>query len=144
MHASTTQHARFRFRSESLKIEETANTVKNSLLKTKGVATVAINKRVGSLLVYFDQTKVKAEKLFGTIASKLGIDVAEVKNKLSSFHRSISGRQGRKVVKRGLMGAGAASLGLLAFSEKGHAIACGVWLSLLAIHLYQNKRTLLT
>ncbi|MCT4535923.1 HMA2 domain-containing protein [Halodesulfovibrio sp.] len=142
MSATTVEHARFRFRCESLKIEEHANAIKESLAKTKGVVEVAVNKRVGSILVLFDQAAVSADKLFCKIAEGLGLEPEQIKSKLSSFNRAVIGRSGRRVVKRGLLCAGATTLALLAFSEKGHAVAGGVWLTLMAAHLYQNKRTL--
>jgi len=144
MNTTAAQHARFRFRCESLKFEEHAHAVKNALAKTKGVAEVAVNKRVGSVLVLFDRAKIQAEQLFSTIITSLGLAPEEVKEKLHELNRTISGRKGRRFIKRGLMGAGLLTLGLLTVSEKGHAIAGGVWLTLLAAHLYQNKRTLLS
>lgn len=141
---STTIHnARFRFRCESLKLEERANAVKDALTKTKGVAEITINKRIGSLLVLFDQAKVQAEQLFSTIARCLGMEPGQVKNKLSSFNLKITSKKGRRVVKRGMMAAGITTLMLLTVSEDKHAIAGVVWLSLIAAHLYQNRRTLL-
>lgn len=142
MTATTMEHARFRFRCESLKIEERADAVKEALAKTKGVVEVAVNKRVGSILVLFDQAKVGADKLFCSIATSLGLKPEEVKSKISSFNRAITGRTARKVVKRGLLGAGITTIALLAYSEKAHVVAGSVWLTLMAAHLYQNKRTL--
>lgn len=142
MSTTAVHHARFRFRCESLKLDERADAVKSALTKTKGVAEVAINKRVGSVLVLFDRAKVQAEQLFSTIVASLGLDPEEVKEKLRELNRAVSGRKGRRIIKRGLMGAGLVTLGMLTISEKGHAIAGGVWLTLLAAHLYQNKRTL--
>jgi len=140
--ADAPHHARFRFRCESLKMAEKANAVRDSLSKTKGVVKVAVNKRVGSLLVCYDQTKAKVEQLFQNVASSLGIDVNEVKRKLSSVNRAIVGRTSRRIVKRGMLGAGIATLALLAYSEKKHAISGSIWVGLMAVHLYQNKRTL--
>ncbi|MFA9395725.1 MAG: HMA2 domain-containing protein [Halodesulfovibrio sp.] len=142
MSTTTKHHARFRFRCESLKLEERANAVKDALSKTKGVAEVAVNKRVGSLLVLFDQGKVQAEQLFSTIARCVGLNPEQVRNKLTSFNRTITGRKGRRVVKRGMMAVGITALALLTVSEDKHAIAGVVWLSLIATHIYQNKRTL--
>lgn len=142
MSTATATQERFRFRCESLRIDEKAAEVKKSLLKTKGVVELAINKRVGSVLVVFDKAKTNIDTLFVKIAESLGVDVQKVKDGLSRFSHTVSGRKGRRIVKRGMMGAGVAAIGLLAYSEKGHAIAGGVWLTLLAAHLYQNKRTL--
>ena len=142
MSTATATQERFRFRCKSLRIDDKAAEVKESLLKTKGVIELAINKRVGSVLVIFDKAKTSAETLFVKIAESLGVDVQKVKDGLSRFSRTVSGRKGRRIVKRGMMGAGVAAIGLLAYSEKGHAISGGVWLTLLAAHLYQNKRTL--
>lgn len=140
---TTAHHARFRFRCESLKLEERANAVKDALTKTKGVAEIAVNKRVGSLLVLFDQAKVQAEQLFSTIARCLGMEPEQVKNKLSSFNLAVTGKKGRRAVKRGMMAAGVTTLMLLTVSEDKHAMAGVVWLSLIATHIYQNRRTLL-
>lgn len=142
MKTTTEHHARFRFRCESLKLEERANAVKDALSKTKGVAEIAVNKRVGSLLVLFDRGKVQAEQLFSTIARCLGLEPEQVKNKLTSFNRTITGKKGRRVVKRGMMVAGITALSLLTVSEDKHAMAGVVWISLIAAHIYQNRRTL--
>lgn len=142
MNTTKAHNARFRFRCESLKLEERANAVKDALTKTKGVVEVAVNKRVGSLLVVFDQAKVQAEDLFCKIARCLGLEPEQVKSKLSSFNRAITGKKGRRIVKRGMMAAGITALSLLTVSHDKHAIAGAVWLSLIATHLYQNKRTL--
>ena len=142
MSTTTEHHARFRFRCESLKLEERANAVKDALSKTKGVAEIAVNKRVGSLLVLFDRGKVQAEQLFSTIARCLGLEPEQVKSKLTSFHHTITGKKGRRVVKRGMLAAGITALSLLTVSDDKHAIAGVVWLSLIAAHIYQNKRTL--
>ena len=142
MSTTTEHHARFRFRCEPLKLEERANAVKDALSKTKGVAEVAVNKRVGSLLVLFDLGKVQAEQLFTTIARCLGLEPEQVKDKLTSFNRTITGKKGRQVVKRGMMAVGITTLTLLTVSEDKHAMAGVVWLSLIATHIYQNRRTL--
>ena len=135
-------NGRFRVRDEALKIEEKAAAAKESLLKTKGVVEVAVNKLVGSILVLFDKTKVKAEQLFTKLGECLGINIARVKKGLSCFNRTITGRKARRIVKFSMIGAGVTTLTLLAYSEDKHAIAGMVWVSLMVAHLYQNKRTL--
>lgn len=140
----TTHHSRFRFRCESFKLDEKAQAVKEKLQKTKGVAKVAVNKRVGSLLVIFDHAKVCAERIFETIASSLGIDPNIVKSKLRSVSQAINSKKGRRYVKRGLLGAGTITLSLLTISEDAHAVSGVIWLTLMATHIYQNRRTLLS
>lgn len=133
---------RIRFRDELLKVEEKAATAKESLLKTKGVVEVAINQRVGSLLVLFDKSKVMADHLLLRLAECLGIDPARIKAGLTRVSRTVTSRRARRIVKLGMLGAGITTLTLLAYSEKGHAIAGGIWVSLMGAHLYQNRRTL--
>ncbi|SIN99023.1 HMA2 domain-containing protein [Halodesulfovibrio marinisediminis] len=140
--STTTYHSRFRFRCESLKFDEKAKAVKEALTKTKGVVEVAVNKRVGSLLVIFDHAKIRAEQLFSTIASSLGMDPEQVKDKLRSVSQAINSKRGRRYVKRGLLGAGVITLSLLTISEDAHAFSGVIWLSLMATHIYQNRRTL--
>lgn len=130
---------RFRFRCKSLCIEEKVAAVRASLANTKGVVEVTVNKRVGSLLVLFDKAKVNAETLFLKVAEDLGIDRQKFRDE---FSRKFSRRAGRRGVKQGMLGAGLLSLALLAYSGKAHALVGGVGITLLAAHLYQNKRTL--
>jgi copper chaperone CopZ len=134
---------RIRFRNEALKVAEFAYAVRDSLLEVKGVAQVQINRRIGSILVLFDRTKVTAEGILTRIAESLGIDVEKVKNGASDVKKALTSREGRRYVKRGMLVSLATALGVLVVSERAHVAAGVVFVHLLALHLYQNKRTLL-
>lgn len=134
---------RIRFRNEALKLGEFAYTVRDSLLEVKGVIQVQVNKRVGSILILFDKTKTNAEKILNRIAGALGVDMEKVKADLSNVRKKLTGVKGRRYVKRGMFGALAAALGIVFFSEKMHVAIGVVFVHLLALHLYQNKRTLM-
>lgn len=133
---------RIRFRNESLKVAEFAYGIRDSLLEVKGVIQVQVNKRIGSILILFDKTKVSAENILSKVAEGLGIDMAKVKENVSNMKKALNGRNGRKYVKRGMGGALAAALGIVYFSEKWHVAAGIVFIHMLALHLYQNRRTL--
>ncbi|SOB60120.1 conserved protein of unknown function [Pseudodesulfovibrio profundus] len=136
-------HGRIRFRNEALKVAEFGYGVRDALLEVKGVVQVQVNKRIGSILILFDKTKVSGEKILSKIADSLGVDMKKVKANISSMQKSLTGKKGRTYVKRGLMASIAAALGIVYFSEKWHVAAGVVFVHFLALHLYQNKRTLL-
>ena len=136
------QNGRIRFRNEALKVAEFGYAVRDSLLEVKGVVQVQVNKRVGSLLILFDKTKVTAEKILDTVAGALGVDLSKVRESVNDVKKKLTGPQGRRFVKRGLLVSMAATLGIVAFSEKWHVAAGVAFVHLLGLHLYQNKRTL--
>lgn len=143
MTATAANHGRIRFRNESLKVAEFGYTVRDSLLEIKGVVQVQVNKRIGSILILFDKTKVNTDKILTKIAESLGVDMTKIKSNVSNMQKALAGRKGRKYVKRGMMASMAALLGIVYFSEKWHVAAGVAFVHLLALHLYQNKRTLL-
>jgi len=134
---------RIRFRNEALQVAEFGYAVRDSLLEIKGVVQVQVNKRIGSILILFDKTKVSAEKILNSIAESLGVDMAKVKKNVSNMQKALTGKKGRTYVKRGLLASMAALLGIVYFSEKWHVAAGVAFVHLLALHLCQNKRTLL-
>lgn len=142
MNAAAAQ-GRIRFRNEALKVAEFGYTIRDSLLELKGVMQVQVNKRIGSILILFDKTKVSADKILNRIAESLGVDMAKVKKSVGDMQKALTGKKGRTYVKRGMMAALGTALGVLLISEKWHAIAGAAFVSMLALHLYQNKRTLL-
>ena len=137
-----TAQGRIRYRSDSLKIKEKAESVKDTLEQTAGVIKVSVSKRVGSVLIFFDKAKIKAEQLLKKVAECLHINTEKITVCLRQLNSKITGRTGRRVVKRGMLGAGVVTLGLLMYSDDWHAVGGVVWASLMAVHLYQNKRTL--
>lgn len=142
MNAAATQ-GRIRFRNESLKVAEFGYTLRDALLEVKGVVQVQVNKRIGSILILFDKTKISADKILNTIAGALGVDMSKVKNGISNANKALTGRKGRRYVKRGLMASIATALGIVYFSEKWHVVAGITFVHLLALHLYQNKKSLM-
>ncbi|WP_018123753.1 HMA2 domain-containing protein [Desulfovibrio oxyclinae] len=142
MHAAATQ-GRIRFRNEALKVAEFGYTLRDALLEAKGVVQVQVNKRIGSILILFDKTKISTEKILKTIADALGIDLAKVKSGMNDVQKALAGRKGRRLVKRGMLASIAAALGIVYFSEKWHVVAGVAFVHFLALHLYQNKKTLM-
>ncbi len=142
MNAAAAQ-GRIRFRNEALKVAEFAYTIRDSLLEVKGVVQVQVNKRIGSILILFDKTKVSAENILNKVADTLGVDMTKVKTSAKDVQKALTSRKGRKYVKRGLITAIAAALGVVYFSEKWHVVAGVAFVHLLGLHLYQNKRTLM-
>ena len=136
------QHGRMRIRNSALTIKEKAESACARVKGMSGVLDVTLNERIGSMLVLFDDAKVKAEALLCNIAGALGIDVEALRESAQKLNRFIGSREGRRYVKRGMMGAGAVGLGMLAFSEKAHALAGAAFLGLAITHMYQNRRTL--
>ncbi|QJB56964.1 HMA2 domain-containing protein [Pseudodesulfovibrio sp. zrk46] len=134
---------RIRFRNEALKVAEFGYAVRDSLLELKGVVQVQVNKRIGSILILFDKTKVSTESILKKIAEALGVDMNKVKTNVSNMQKAMTGKKARTYVKRGLLTSIAAALGVVYFSEKWHVVAGVAFVHLLALHLYQNKRTLM-
>lgn len=142
MNAAAT-HGRIRFRNEALKVAEFGYTLRDALLEIKGVVQVQVNKRIGSILILFDKTKISAENILKTIADALGVDLDKVKSGMNDVRKAVTGRKGRRYVKRGMLATMAAALGIVYFSEKWHVAAGVAFVHLLALHLYQNKKTLM-
>lgn len=134
---------RIRFRNDALKAAEFGYAIRDSLLELKGVVQVQVNKRIGSILILFDKTKVSGEKILTKVADALGVDMAKVKANVSTMQKALTGKKGRTYVKRGMLTTMGALLGVVCFSEKWHVVAGVAFVHLLALHLYQNKRTLL-
>lgn len=141
MHTAT--QGRIRFRNEALKVAEFGYTVRDALLEAKGVVQVQVNRRVGSLLVLFDKTRISAERILERIARSLGVDPDKVRDGAAGVQRALASRKGRRYVKRGMMASLAAALGIVLVSEKWHVAAGVVFVHLLAAHMYQNRRTLM-
>lgn len=142
MNAAATQ-GRIRFRNEALKVAEFGYSLRDALLEVKGVVQVQVNKRIGSILILFDKTKISTEKILKTIADALGVDLTKVKSGMNDVHKALTGLKGRRYVKRGMLATIAAALGIVYFSEKWHVAAGIAFVHLLALHLYQNKKTLM-
>lgn len=140
---ATATAGRLRVRNGALKSNELATCVKEKLFEAKGVLEVQVNRRVGSVLVLFDKARISVERVMGRIATALGMDTKKLSAKAQSAQKAISGKKGRRYVKRGMIVALAAALGVVAYSEKWHVIAGGAFLTLLGAHLYQNRRTVL-
>lgn len=134
---------RIRFRNEALKVAEFGYAVRDALLEIKGVVQVQVNKRIGSILILFDKAKVSADSILTKLAEALGVDMSKVKENAAKVKKSFIGIKGRRYVKRGLLASIAAALGIVYFSEKWHVAAGVVFVHLLALHLYQNKKTLM-
>ena len=138
-----TASGRIRFRNEALKVAEFGMTVRDALLEAKGVLEVQVNRRIGSLLVIFDKSRINAEKILTRIADALGVDLDKMKKQAQQLQRTISGRDARKYVKRGLLASLGLALGVVFLSEEWHVAAGTAFVGLLAAHLYQNRRTLM-
>jgi hypothetical protein len=134
---------RIRFRDEALMVAEVAYAIRDSLLEVKGVVQVEVNKRIGSILVLYDRSKTSGENILKRIAESLGVDVERVKDRARSAQKALTSAKGRRYVKRGMMASMAGALGVVAFSEKWHVAAGAVFVPLLALHMYQNKKTLM-
>ncbi|BCS88104.1 HMA2 domain-containing protein [Pseudodesulfovibrio sediminis] len=141
MNAAT--QGRIRFRNEALKVTEFGFTLRDALLEVKGVVQVQVNKRIGSILILFDNTKISAEKVLSKIADALGVDLTKVKSGMNDVHKALTGMKGRRYVKRGMLASMATLLGIVYFSEKWHVAAGVAFVHLIALHLYQNKKTLM-
>ncbi|CCH50186.1 HMA2 domain-containing protein [Pseudodesulfovibrio piezophilus] len=136
------EEGRIRFRNEALKVADFGYKVRDSLLEVKGVIQVQVNKRVGSILILFDKTKITAENILTKIAEGLGIDMNKVKANMASAQKTLNGRKARRYVKRGLAASLIAAIGIVYYSERWHVVAGSAFLSLLGMHIYQNRRTL--
>ena len=140
---TTANKQRIRFRNEALKIADFGYSLRDSLLETKGVIEVHINRRVGSVLVLFDKAKISTKKILTKISETLSIDFDKVLEGVKNLKKTLMSRKGRRYVKVGMFGAIATSLASLAFSSKWHAATGVAFAGTTALHLYQNKKTIL-
>jgi len=135
-------NGRVRVRHGALKGSSTAGEIRGKLLEMKGVLDVQINRRVGSLLVMYDKAKISLERILNKVAEVLHVDLAALKSRMSQANKALTGVKGRRYVKRGMLGALGTAMVALVWTERYHVVAGGVFLGLLGLHLYQNKRTL--
>lgn len=114
-----------------------ADAIEAGLRAIRGVKNTTVNRITGSLLVVYDAD---------------AIDRASMRNQIKKRIRAISnrssvgvlnGRRPRRYVKYGLLGTITASIGLLYYSESWHFRVGSAFLSLLSLHLFQNRKRLL-
>lgn len=117
--------------------------LREKLLALKGVLEVRINRRVGSLLVIFDKTRLHVDELLKTISHALAVDAQKLTKTASSLQKTLCSPTGRRFVKRGMMLTLGAGIFFLPFSEDAHAVAGTAFVALLAGHLYGYRKTLL-
>lgn len=142
MIASMTQ-GRLRLRSGALKVEDVAREARERLLDLKGVLEVQVNRRVGSLLVFYDKARIGAEALLARVAELLHVDLERLKAGVARADKALRTPEARRAVKRGMAGALVLAVGALAVSGKAHAGAGALFLALAGVHVFQNRRTLL-
>ena len=133
---------RIRFRHRALKDEGRATVMHDRLHELKGVHEVSINRRIGSLLVIFENTEVSADVVLKAVGKVLRINSVRFKDELQKLDRTMSSQAGRRYVKRGMLTALGTAFFLLLLADDYHPLGGAAFVTLLAAHLYQNRRTL--
>lgn len=134
---------RLRFRDQSIKIGSMAYALRDNLLELRGVIKVEVNKRTGSILVFFDKAKICSAAIFTKIFATIGIDSSKITNKVEAACKKITTKSCKSNVNKGMLITGAITLGALAFSNKTHAIAGAAFIGFAGLHMIQNKKSLL-
>ncbi len=160
--------SRIRFRSTSLRSQKAIQKVKDALNASQGIIKSQFNQRVGSVLIFFDSAKIKAESILQKIQKVLPTSVndvqkalktlpskvkdlqqalpknsEELKDTLKSFDTFLTSKRGKSLTKKALLATGIATVATLAFSKKSHAFMGLLMVKYLALHCYQNRKSLL-
>lgn len=133
---------RIRFRHRALKNEDRAVVVQESLHELKGVREVAINRRIGSLLVLFENAETSAEEVLKAIGKVLRINREWFKQEVKKLDRVLSSPKTRRYIKRGMLAALGTALLLALLADDYHPLGGAAFVTLLTMHLIQNRRTL--
>lgn len=140
---------RLRLRNDALKVVSLVESIRNRLLKVKGVRDVASNPRTGSLLIHYDATPAVREQLMGVLSflsEDMGGTGASMPRAPSRnwLPRATSDFLARRKLHYGMLGALGISLaGAVLDSKKLHIVAGFGFLALLVLHLHEKKRFLL-
>lgn len=133
---------RIRFRHRTLKGEGYAATMHDRLYELKGVRDVSINSRIGSLLVLFSNTEISAEEVLKVIGKVLRINCEWFKQEVQKLDLVMSSPKTRRYIKRGLLAALGTTLLLALLADDYHPFGGAAFMTLLTMHLIQNRRTL--
>lgn len=126
---------RIRIVEPGLKSAARADAVKKRLQRVEGITSTSVNPKTGSLLIYYDTAVTPGSTVRKTVSKQLG--EAGIKVSLYSLDRPPA----RRYVKFGLLGTITGSIGvLLLSSEEWHYRIGAAFLSLLSVHLFQNRR----
>jgi heavy-metal-associated domain-containing protein len=139
---------RLRIRHQELLNPDVAERLKTSLGSETGVQTVAVNTRVGSLLITYDTRSADREALKIKLSPYMGEgDAAGVGGKLSlavrekaaAAGRALSAVNARKAIGAGMLGSLLLSMiGALFGAKTLHIVAGLVFLLFMMLHLLKN------
>ena len=125
---------RMRFIDPVLKINKKADAIEEHIQKIDGVTSVKVSRLTGSLLVLFEKSTVPARTIQKSVKFQL-------KALRTQGNGPLTGKRARRYVKLVMLASIISSMGILfAGSEKWHYRIGTVFLSLLTLHLYQNKK----
>lgn len=119
------------------------------LEQVSGVRMVETNPRTGSLLVLFDPALTDAKTLLGLLGQSTPVSGSPPSAQSESTPKPKRQRRSMRLqvnqaAKLGMIGSLGVSLGLAAAgAKKGHALAGGAFLAVLAAHLTVHRRHIL-
>lgn len=133
-------NGRIRIRDEKLKSIAAASHIEKKLSHLKGILNVSINRRAGSILIFYDKTVWRIEQALYALADYLAdyLDIGRVGCK-----RRISCIADRKTVNLGMLVSLALSMFAAALDIAALHITAGiVFLGFLGLHLFRYKNML--
>lgn len=131
-------NGRIRFVEPGLKNKNQADVVENRLKEVEGITSVRITPAIGSLLISFDSSVAGVRSMIREVEKNLKQSGAR------PAQGTVTSPRARRYVKYGLMGSLTGSLGFLVLdSEKWHYRMGTAFLSMLSLHLVQNRKRLL-
>lgn len=133
---------RIRFRHRALRVPGRADAMQERLHELNGVREVSINRRIGSLLVLFENSEVSAKEVLNTIGKVLRINREWFKNEVQKLDRAMSSPKMRRYIKRSMLAALLTALLLALLADDYHPFGGAAFVTLLTMHLIQNRRTL--
>lgn len=137
---------RVRFRDPRLCMRDIAQAVQDAVAALPGVVSVAINERVGSLLVMYSKAKAGLESIIDRVSDLLGPlaqEVAASAKRLATATAGVVKNIRRPLLNLGMLFSLMASLiGAIIDAEILHVAAGALFLAVVGIHVYERRRNL--
>lgn len=132
-------NGRVRVRNAILQHPDAAAAVKNGLASIKGIASVSVNHRIGSMLITYDPCAANIKKITDTLSGYMNIKDVEKTTMTDKGKKmlpfTITRNRARLLVKAGMTLSLLISLAGIALKlKKLHAIAGLLFVCLLCIH----------
>ena len=131
---------RVRIKDEAFRLPSLASMVRSILISTEGVKEVAVNQRVGSLLIIYDSSKINIRALIHSLRGYITMSEDIETKKMAKVSRVFKQINVRRIANTGML----ASLVMTLFAAaidftKVHVAAGLLFLGFWSIHLFRYR-----